>query len=302
MFLRKKRQALMTSKEFKIIDLVQGSDEWLSLRKTYIGSSDAPIIMGVSPYKTKNRLWKEKLGLIESEAPSIHMVTGTAMEPEIRARVIEQLGISFEPKVLVSHKYPFMMASLDGFDETETVVLEVKLNNATNHALAKENKVIDHHMYQLQHHLAVSGAKMVLYASFHNDELIISKVLPNIDIIKGLVDEEEEFFNDLRNGKEPELSDKDFVKMESEEWAKEAEEFVKLHAVKKEISEQYEAKRDRLIFLANERSSFGAGVRVSKIFPRGRVKYDKIPELKGIDLEPYRDPPKAVYKVMPADE
>ena len=40
----------------------QKSEEWLDWRKKGIGSSDAPIIMGVSPWKTPFELWEEKTG------------------------------------------------------------------------------------------------------------------------------------------------------------------------------------------------------------------------------------------------
>ena len=42
-------------------ELVQQSEEWLEFRRSRIGASDAPIIMGVSPWKTHYKLWVEKI-------------------------------------------------------------------------------------------------------------------------------------------------------------------------------------------------------------------------------------------------
>ena len=40
-------------------DLVQGSPEWLAYRAGHFNASDAPAMMGVSPYKTRAQLLHE---------------------------------------------------------------------------------------------------------------------------------------------------------------------------------------------------------------------------------------------------
>ena len=42
----------------------QDKDEWLSLRKGYIGGSDAGAVLGMNPYKSAYSLWAEKTGKI----------------------------------------------------------------------------------------------------------------------------------------------------------------------------------------------------------------------------------------------
>ena len=41
----------------RIIDLVQGSPEWLAHRRTVHSASDAPAMMGASPYVTRAELF-----------------------------------------------------------------------------------------------------------------------------------------------------------------------------------------------------------------------------------------------------
>ena len=41
---------------------IQGTSEWLENRKNHIGASDAPVVMGVSPWDTPYKLWENKLG------------------------------------------------------------------------------------------------------------------------------------------------------------------------------------------------------------------------------------------------
>ena len=42
--------------------LEQGSAEWLAARRQMVTSTDLPVIMGLSPYKSEATLAREKLG------------------------------------------------------------------------------------------------------------------------------------------------------------------------------------------------------------------------------------------------
>lgn len=48
----------------QFLNLLQNTQEWEKFRLQKIGASDAPIIMGVSPWKTPFQLWLEKTGQI----------------------------------------------------------------------------------------------------------------------------------------------------------------------------------------------------------------------------------------------
>ena len=56
----------------KIINLEQNSFEWEINRMSGIGSSDAPSIMGVSPYTTALQLWNDKVTFKEPEDKFIY--------------------------------------------------------------------------------------------------------------------------------------------------------------------------------------------------------------------------------------
>ena len=43
----------------KTHDLIQGSPEWLAYRAQHFNASDAPAMMGCSPYKTRAQLLAE---------------------------------------------------------------------------------------------------------------------------------------------------------------------------------------------------------------------------------------------------
>jgi hypothetical protein len=49
--------------------------------------------------------------------------------------------------------------------------------------------------------------------------------------------------------------------------------------------------------MATARRTYGSGVEVLKSSRKGSVDYSAVPELRGVDLEPYRKPPVAVVKI-----
>lgn len=55
-----------------------------------------------------------------------------------------------------------------------------------------------------------------------------------------------------------------------------------------EASTAIDAAKDQIIKLAKAESCYGAGVKHLRTPQAGRVDYAKIPQLEGVDLEPYR--------------
>lgn len=51
-----------------------------------------------------------------------------------------------------------------------------------------------------------------------------------------------------------------------------------------------QAAKDKILALAGEESCYGAGVKHQRTPRAGNVQYDKVPELKGVDLDHYRRP------------
>lgn len=61
----------------KIHNLIQGSPEWLAYRAKHFNASDAPAMMGCSPYKTRAQLLRE---LHTGIAPDVDVADMTAAE------------------------------------------------------------------------------------------------------------------------------------------------------------------------------------------------------------------------------
>ena len=155
----------------KKIDLIQGTLEWHEFRAKHIGSSDAPIIMGVSKFCTRDELILEKRG-IKSNKPANDYILNKGHKMEERARHLFELELDskIEPGVYESTKYPFLAASLDGL-LPDGIIWEHKLVGKTDFETVKSGKCIDKYFPQLQHQMLVTNlSKAILAVSIENDQ------------------------------------------------------------------------------------------------------------------------------------
>lgn len=184
----------------KIIDLEQGSPEWLSWRENHITSTDASVIMDLNPWCDKKTLQGRKLGFIDPIKENAAMRRGSELEPEARAIFIEKTGIVVEPAVGESEDHPYMGTSLDGISEDGNVIVEIKSPVRLNKHLAhlEQGVIIEpHYRCQIMHHLAVSGAECCFYVSYHPedpDKVIIKEVMPDKEFIERMIEAERYFY------------------------------------------------------------------------------------------------------------
>ncbi len=106
--------------------MIQGSKEWHEIRRNHIGASDAPVIMGVSPWKKPIDLWKEKLGLTPPQKTTGPMIYGKQTEEIARDWFNKKIERFFQPEVHFHSEIKFLMASLDGFCEIYHESLEIE--------------------------------------------------------------------------------------------------------------------------------------------------------------------------------
>lgn len=145
----------------------QNTGSWLLFRQGRIGASDAPIIMGVSPYQTPHGLWRDKKGMntnpnaVKGKSMNWAIDRGNRFEPIARARYELINDIPMDPAVLLHPEHEFLMASLDGWNEEKKRVLEIKIPGREVFDAAKSGKVHEKYVYQLEHQLLVSSGEEV---------------------------------------------------------------------------------------------------------------------------------------------
>lgn len=179
----------------------QGSPEWLSMRRNYIGASDANILMGVSKYgKTPRDLWEEKLCLFERVELNIAaMEYGKINEPIARKLYEEISGILVVPDVVFHKELNFMMASLDGISMDRDIAVEIKCTNRLNHEMSSRGIVPEEFFPQLQHQMACLGHDVIHYFSYNKSNGIIIEVKRDEDYLERLYKTEKHFWNCVEN-------------------------------------------------------------------------------------------------------
>jgi putative phage-type endonuclease len=285
----------------------QGTSEWLEMRKTKIGASDAPIIMNVSPYKTPYQLWQEKLDLVPSGRVTHSMKRGLDLEDLGRQKLIEQTGILFFPEVKLHPEYSWMMASLDGIDPEGKCICEIKWPNKEDHLAALENgSVPSKYFPQLQHQLEVThdgGVERAYYFSCYQDSksseisTALIEVQRNNSYIEQMLKKEQEFLECLHTWLPPELEDGDYEVKNSEEWVSIAEKWKYTNEILKKAKAEEEKYRAELIKMSNGKNCKGSGIKLAKIFRKGLVDYSQIECLNGINLEKYRKESSICYRI-----
>ena len=144
-------------------------EKWLKYRTKGIGGSDVSIIAGINHFKSVHQLWLEKTGQVEPEQTDSEFAHfGTLLEPIVRKEFMERTGIKVRQKhmLLQSSDYPFMLADLDGEinDSGEKAIFEAKTASAYKQE-AWEEGIPAEYMLQIQHYMAVTGAKKTYIAA-----------------------------------------------------------------------------------------------------------------------------------------
>src|SRR5438045_1642318 len=98
--------------------MTQTKDQaWHDARQKAIGGSDAATVLGINPFKTTLRLWKEKRGEIEADKLEDNepVLWGTLLEPVIAQEYARRTGyqVIHAPKTYTHPDYPWMQCNLD---------------------------------------------------------------------------------------------------------------------------------------------------------------------------------------------
>lgn len=98
---------------------------WLEERKTGVGSSDAPGIVGVAPWSTPLQIYCEKLGLYQPEETE-QMKVGREIEPFIAGLASERLGLPLTQGRLVRHPFHRWLIATPDYHLPDGTVVEIK--------------------------------------------------------------------------------------------------------------------------------------------------------------------------------
>lgn len=186
------------------------AEEWLAQRKSYLGASETPAILGFDKYMTPLDVYLDKRGETEPSPAGVRAEAGLRAEEMIASWISDlySLKIQRDNKIRCHPKLPFWRCNLDRLivgQPNGTAALELKTTSMETlkrwDPKAEElNPVFVHHWIQVQAQLAITGYKWAAigvmpadsYQGFGQPELI--PIQPDQEFITMMAGRVEEFW------------------------------------------------------------------------------------------------------------
>lgn len=303
----------------KVVNYSQGSDEWLEWRRGGVTASDAAVLLGVSPYKTKWRLWAEKIGYAKEEDLSANPMVrhGKRYEDEARQAYESKHDEMLLPVCVESLYDNTLKASLDGLDSnTRPIELKCPTEKTFNEvkALGEASEAYKLYNPQVQFQLLVTGANDGVLAFWFDGELIEFTIKADAKIQQVLQQDAGILWQQVLSGKEP---DKDPIRDlyipkddESAQWKDLSGQYINYETEVEELKEKIallQQKQKPLldgmkVLMGDFYHADYAGLMVTRYQVSGRVDYTKAieqlaPNITTDDLDAFRKSASDRYRV-----
>ncbi len=188
-------------------------DEWLTVRRQGIGSSDAAAAVGLNPYKSQLQLWMEKTGrdgalpVVDPNDDQSPMYWGTLLEPIVAAHYTRRSGhrVRRVNAVLQHPEHPWMLANIDRevVGASDVQILECKTAGIHGARLWRDG-VPEYVQLQVMHQLAVTGKQAADVAVLlGGQELQVFRIERDDTLIAQLVALEQQFWGYVERDQQP---------------------------------------------------------------------------------------------------
>lgn len=274
---------------------LQGSEAWHEFRSKHVGASEIPAIMGTCDFKNIYQLWLEKTNQVEKFKGNWATRRGHEMEPIAREIYSKKTGLIVKDDVVLEFpEWPTLSASLDGFVESEKLVVEIKTPSKAKHQQALAGIVPSTYRDQLQTQMLVAGVDQADYVSYSpDDELDVAIVRVQADKQRqSEILEAAKKFWDCVTTMTPPI---DVVQQD---------ELFDLFTERERLKEQIELLETQMNQVTDLIKS---NIKADKVNchnftatwseRKGSVDYSKIELLKTIDVEKYRKPSTRVFTI-----
>ncbi len=297
----------------KVINLAQGSPEWLTWRKGGLTASDAAVLLGLSDKKTVWRLWMEKTGRVVepdiSRNPNVRR--GKRMESVARDRLEAELGLGpLLPMCVEWERNPIFRASLDGIDKGRPTELKSPSEKVWDDILENAENSVAYRRYipQVQEQILVTEATEAILAFLSPDRTTCRHFVISRDdeMLQKIIETGERFWAEhIVPDKEPDPDPtRDLYVPTGEEathWRELAKEYLargekvaKLKTGLDAMQVQQEAIKKTLVEMMGEFLMADAEhLAVTRYARKGAVDYKRLLQENGIevDIGIYRKPP-----------
>lgn len=184
----------------------ENREDWLELRKKYIGGSDVSAVIGANPYQSAYALWCEKKDIVPSFEGNMRTKVGTYLEDFVAKQFEEETGKKVRKSnfSFVNTDYPWALADVDRFIDGEDAILECKTTSELNMKHFKDGDYPDRFFWQVQHYMAVlDKQKAYIAVLIGNREFKLFEVHRNDEEIAAMMQFEQEFYGFMTSDNPP---------------------------------------------------------------------------------------------------
>lgn len=175
-------------------------EEWLQMRKSGIGGSDAAILCGINKWKTPIGLYLDKIGEIEvepDEDAAERMYWGNVLEDVVAQefKKVTNKKIRRRNYMFQSENYPFMIANIDRDIIGENAGLEVKTSGSYALKDWEGDNIPQYYIIQCQHYIEVMGwDRMYICCLIGGQKFVMHTIEKDQELINYLIDLERNFW------------------------------------------------------------------------------------------------------------
>lgn len=175
-------------------------------RRKYLGGSDAPAVLGVSPWRTPYDVWEDKITppteerLIVTDAKRKQFARGKRFEPLILDMLAEEQGLTLvhRNRRLTHPDHPFLAAEIDAetSDGRNVEAKSVSAFAAGEWGEQDTDEIPVHYAVQTLHGLMITNRdECIVAALIGTDDLRVFRVQRDRDLEATLLGREVEFWN-----------------------------------------------------------------------------------------------------------
>ncbi len=171
----------------------------LKERLDYIGSSDAPAVLGISRWKTPLQVWAEKSRNVEPEDISdrLPVKLGNRLEQVVAELFTEKTGMKVRRvnETIYHPTYRFLAANLDRRIVGSNAILEAKTCSPWKAKEWAGEEIPQEYVCQVMHALGVTGMKVgYLAVLIGNQDFIVKTIERDEQVIAEMVKKEVHFW------------------------------------------------------------------------------------------------------------
>lgn len=274
------------------------TEEWLEGRSEGIGGSEAGIVLGLNPWKSRLELWEEKVNKTRHLDPDAEMrlKLGNFLEPLIADEYSRVTGRKLEIRPQKVHpKFPFVLGNIDreiiSNGNKGPGILEIKTKGVWTYW---EEDIPIYYQAQLQHYLEIYGYSWGSFSvlDLGTMKINITDIERDDEFINKIIKEEIDFWKLVENKTPPDVEKgiacQEFLREkykigenitidlneneEADKWA-----FMLKDAkanIKKFESVEIESKSHLMAIIGNAEKAIGNGFTISWKSPKDKKVFD----------------------------